>query len=392
MRLFGTIEKVEELEDGTLKVSGVASSEAVDSDGEVIKASAMAAAIPDYMKFGALREMHQPLAAGTALACEVQEDGRTYLEALVVDPVACKKVKTGTYKGFSIGGKVTKRTKNIIEGIRLTEISLVDRPANPEAVFSLAKMEDGMEAEQTKAGEEPDASDTKKAEALDTLKKYAGEEINDSGVALNALDAVFYLLCKEMGEDGEDPAQVEALQAAVANLKRFIASEIQETNLPPQPGEMIAMAEPTGDLEKKLSGPKQKALQDAHDQLSALHKSMGDCMDKMAGIWKDDGVSMAEATGDLGKAEALEDELTKAHQERDGAIQKADVLEKRVKELEAKIAEKPLKVVPIEKAADATTITKADDEIPADPVAAMRKVHASGGRPITLTNHNRLGY
>lgn len=109
MRLYAEISKTEKLDDGTLKVWGYASSEAVDSDGETITADAMKAALPDYLKFGAVREMHQPMAAGTAIEAEVQADGRTWFGALVVDPVACKKVETGVYKGFSIGGKVTAR-------------------------------------------------------------------------------------------------------------------------------------------------------------------------------------------------------------------------------------------------------------------------------------------
>jgi hypothetical protein len=56
------------------------------------------------MKFPALREMHQPLAAGKTIAADVAEDGCTYITAKVVDPVAIKKVKEGVYAGFSIGG------------------------------------------------------------------------------------------------------------------------------------------------------------------------------------------------------------------------------------------------------------------------------------------------
>ncbi len=146
MRLYGAITKVEEQDDGTLIVSGIASSECVDSEGETVLASAMKDALPDYMKFGAVREMHQPIAAGTALSAEVASDGCTYFEALVVDDDAVKKVKTGVYKGFSIGGRVPAGGRNkdnpkIIERINLVEVSLVDRPANPEAVIQLAKME-----------------------------------------------------------------------------------------------------------------------------------------------------------------------------------------------------------------------------------------------------------
>lgn len=148
-RLFGQIEKVEEQPDGTLIVSGVASTEARDSQKEIVTAGAMKASIPDYMKFGAVREMHQPSAAGTALGMEVDADGITRIEAHVVDPNAVAKVKANVYKGFSIGGAVTSRDKvdkTIITGMNLIEVSLVDRPANPEAVIDMWKA-DGIEPE-----------------------------------------------------------------------------------------------------------------------------------------------------------------------------------------------------------------------------------------------------
>lgn len=137
--------KVEKQEDGTLKVIGIASSEAVDSEGEIIKADAMRAAIPDYMTFGAVREMHQPIAAGTALNIHVDDAGITHLEALVVDPASVKKVETGVLKGYSIGGRVLDRdkvNKKIITELQLNEISLVDRPANPDCKMQIAKFDD----------------------------------------------------------------------------------------------------------------------------------------------------------------------------------------------------------------------------------------------------------
>ena len=150
--LFVAFEKVEKQEDGTMLVSGTASSEAVDSDGEVITSEAMKAALPDYMKFGAVREMHQPIAAGTALKCEVVEDGRTTIEAKIVDPTTVLKIEEDVLKGFSVGGKVTSRdplNKSVITGIKLTEISVVDRPANPEAVFALGKVDGADEPDAT---------------------------------------------------------------------------------------------------------------------------------------------------------------------------------------------------------------------------------------------------
>lgn len=142
-KIYAEITKTEQQDDGTVKVWGYASSGAVDSDGETITPDCMKAALPDYMAWGAVREMHDATkAAGTAIEASVDDDGKTFFGAHVVDPVAVVKVNAGVYKGFSIGGKVTERDtldKKVIKGIKLYEVSLVDRPANPEAVFTVVK-------------------------------------------------------------------------------------------------------------------------------------------------------------------------------------------------------------------------------------------------------------
>jgi hypothetical protein len=132
-------QKVEPLDDSTIKVLGIATTETKDDQGEVVKAEAMREALPDYMRFPALREIHQLSAAGTTLEADVGNDNITRIVAHVVDPIAVSKVQNQVYRGFSIGGRVTKRAPGdpkTIAGLVLNEISLVDRPANPEAVFA----------------------------------------------------------------------------------------------------------------------------------------------------------------------------------------------------------------------------------------------------------------
>lgn len=121
-------------------VWGYASTEALDSQGEIVKASAMKAAIADYMKFANVREMHQPKAVGKTKSVSVDDKG-TYIGVKVVDQGAWEKVEEGVYNGFSIGGHVKTQVDNIITDLALSEISLVDRPANPEAVFDVWKMD-----------------------------------------------------------------------------------------------------------------------------------------------------------------------------------------------------------------------------------------------------------
>ena len=142
MRIYGEITKVEAQDDGTIRVFGTASTGAVDDADETVSPDAMKAALPAYMRFGALREMHGLTAAGATLSAEVGEDGATRIAAHVVDPVAVKKVQLGVYKGFSIGGRVLSRDpadRKVITRLKLNEISLVDRPCNPEAVIDMWK-------------------------------------------------------------------------------------------------------------------------------------------------------------------------------------------------------------------------------------------------------------
>lgn len=156
-RIYCNIQKSEEQSDGTMIVSGIASAPTMDADGEIVTTGAMEAALPDYMKFGAVREMHQAKAAGTALEATIQSDGSTFFSAHVVDSEAVKKVRNKVYKGFSIGGKVVERDSddpNMITAIKLVEISLVDRPNNPDSVFTMYKaegIEEGHSAEELAA-------------------------------------------------------------------------------------------------------------------------------------------------------------------------------------------------------------------------------------------------
>ena len=210
-KLYAEIAKMEAQDDGTVKVWGYASSEAVDSDGEVIAAEAMKAAIPDYMKFGAVREMHGSNAAGTAIEINVEDDGRTFFGAHIVDPVAVTKVKTGVYKGFSIGGSVTARdelNKSQITGLKLTEISLVDRPANPDAVFTCYKADKPKDGEEAADKDDKPADKTDETPADDT-EKADSEKVDDKE--------------DDKKDETEKSASVNLSESEIAILKAVLA-------------------------------------------------------------------------------------------------------------------------------------------------------------------------
>lgn len=153
MYIYNRISKVEDKPDGTIKVYGYASAPVRDAHGEVVTAEAMRNAVEDYMKFPAVREMHNAdKAAGRGLEITFDDDDRSVFVAHVVDSEAIKKVKAGVYSGFSIGGKIKKRNSqdpSIIQRIDLMEISLVDRPSCPDAKIDLWKRDDVSRATPT---------------------------------------------------------------------------------------------------------------------------------------------------------------------------------------------------------------------------------------------------
>jgi hypothetical protein len=137
--------KVEGGDDGILHVQGIASAPVRDADGEIVAADAIRRAIPDFIKFGgtgALREMHQAIAAGKVDAISVGDDDITRISASVLDESSQRKIRHGVLRGFSLGGKATARNPDNfseITSVVISEISLVDRPSCPSAVITLWK-------------------------------------------------------------------------------------------------------------------------------------------------------------------------------------------------------------------------------------------------------------
>lgn len=136
-------------------VYGFASTPDVDSDGEIIELEAIKRALPDYMQFPTLREMHQAKAVGTVKSGEIKEDdGKKglYIGAKVVSNEAWELVKEGVYRGFSIGGDVIRRVGNVIKELNLVEISLVDVPANKAAKIEVWKGSKDMDITKDASG------------------------------------------------------------------------------------------------------------------------------------------------------------------------------------------------------------------------------------------------
>lgn len=193
------------VDDDKRMVWGYASTPALDLDDEVVKLEAIKAALPDYLEWGNIREMHQPSAVGVATETSIDEKG-LWLGAYVTDDQAWRKCKPTTledgtvippvYKGFSIGGQVVRKVGKNIESMKLIEISLVDRPANPECRIEVVKG-----AQVVESGE---ACLVKTASAADTHLTI--EEVPDIGMFSRALRKMGLRLgiTKDFGASGQD--------------------------------------------------------------------------------------------------------------------------------------------------------------------------------------------
>ena len=335
-RRFFDLAKVERLDDesGAVRVTGILSSETPDEDGEIITADAMRDAIPEYMKFGAVREMHDEIAAGVMLKVSVGDDGKTYCEADIVEESTIRKLlhDPPILKGWSVGGKKKKRDPNNrkrITAIDLREASLVDRPCNHDATAELAKFssndteEDEMDPETDgqAPGLEGDAPE-KLEKGLYDVRQF-GSIIQDIGymVSSSAAEAVWE------GDGSPVPAQLK--KWLTDGVEIFKAMTKEETD------ELVAgltveiakasVAEDLAKAGKKFSGASRQQLAAVGEHLDKASKaltSLNKCSDhiqkasealKGTGVLDDDDDDAAKKAAqaeDLRKASGLTEELT----------------------------------------------------------------------------------
>lgn len=144
---------ITKMDEESRMVYGTITKEGLDNQDEIVEYEATKKALPDFMKWRNLREMHQPKAVGTIpeITCD-DVHKLVNVGAHVVDDGAWEKCKQGVYKGFSIGGKALSRVKEFssdlnktisrVKEYMLNEVSLVDRPAHPECIFTMVKRDE----------------------------------------------------------------------------------------------------------------------------------------------------------------------------------------------------------------------------------------------------------
>ena len=349
---YGSFAKIDHEE---RTVSGYASTEATDEAGEKILKSGIAEALSDYMKFANIREMHTDSAVGVAEDAFVDETG-LYITAKVVDSNAWAKVVAGVYKGFSVGGKVLKRSstdRSIIEKLRLCEISLVDRPCNPEAVFDVYKASDideesmseenkdtvekvaekvSVEAietvvEETIVEKKVDADVAPAAVLDDTSKEPKSEgaegavEDKDEEKHTPEMDPAKDPAVKvETAETAEDPiVKAEAMFAAIEGADKVEVIEEVKKSAAEIEAELRAEIESL----KKVLAEKDVAIAASNEQIESLTKAASS-KDEEIGAGNDKLAKFAE------RAVANFEKLTKRLDEKDTQL---EAMNKRIEQL-----------------------------------------------------------
>lgn len=142
--VYADIVKWDENPDGTVNAYGRATSDDLDLDKQICDSGWLNQAMPEWFKYGNVREQHSPIAAGVGR--ELTQDGTSWdLKSHVVDLNSARKVKERVLKGYSIGIRSPRVIKDAkapggrIVGGEIVEVSLVDRPANPTCQLMLAK-------------------------------------------------------------------------------------------------------------------------------------------------------------------------------------------------------------------------------------------------------------
>ena len=235
----------------------------IKADKWNLEPAAIQRAAQDYMKWGAIREMHQPSAVGTALAtgCGVEFDGqgRAKIRAKIVDDNAWNKVCEGVYRGFSIGGQPTVVRGNAVKEFTWVETSLVDRPADPETVITVWRAQGiDMAAEAETVEEEEGPEEETEKEDPDSADSEDESEDTDGGEG------------KDEGED-EDKGEDEGDQGEAEDdeiEKEEIAERLMQTV------QRLAQTTVLTRLIQVENGTLVQRLEQAESQLVNLQRSL----------------------------------------------------------------------------------------------------------------------
>lgn len=300
---FAEITKSEADSNGDLYVFGKAAGTDLDLDGQRCDANWLAKALPKWYELGNVRAQHSPVAAG--IGVELTQNGSDWtLKSLVVDADSKNKVSKKVYKGYSIGIKGARVIKHasapngLIVGGDIVEVSLVDRPANPNARITVCKSaggsvllpvdSDGNElAPQDFSGKwlAADMHKAALATAHDVLAGDFDEDTEDSHEALGSLADLLIaegMSLKAALADGADTFDTQTIQDAAQAIGFFADAADADADLGAPALFKAAFADDKGaatvDVAALVKAEVAKAVQPHLERNQALEAQLAEVM------------------------------------------------------------------------------------------------------------------
>ncbi len=284
---------IEVKDDGTLVISGMASTKDLDRYDDVVEPTAFKETLPTFMKNPVMLLQHnanKPI--GKFTESKITDDGLEVKGSVSYDEDGCiQKIKDGILGAFSIGYKPKKyevrnaedeliATENgyekgfnwedlyekgvvrTIKELDLVEISVVSTPANPNAVFGLEKSVKGFFDEEMKSWKQEieeksqESQEEKETSSASEVETPEEEEICETDDLANEV------IQKEeehaeMPADSEDPVDETSDNSETP-------VETEEKSLTEEKTEIKALKE---DVEKSKQG--MKTLLKAYESLKS---------------------------------------------------------------------------------------------------------------------------
>ncbi len=307
--MFAQLFKVDEAK---REVWGIATEQTPDADGEVFNYDASKPYFQAWSQNaydtsggksrGNIREMHQLEAVGKVIDIQYDDASkRITIGAKIVSDSTWQKVVEGVLTGFSIGGKVLEFVKNAYT-CKPIEISVVDLPCLPTAVFQLIKA-DGSAVSRTFKKEAQALRITKPTEAQKAqFSKILGQTLTKamtSGGITKSLGNISELtsILSQMrwvlmdtkweaeyegeGGDPRDAALAIELEDIMVRIVNALKSMVDE-----ETAELFGKAAKGGDMSWEVIQKKAKSKADYFRKSADNHATMADCH-------KDMGLEMA---------------------------------------------------------------------------------------------------
>lgn len=170
MNGFSTFLQLQKVDVAKREVWGVAALEQADRAREIMDYEK---SLPNFINWsrdmnkasggqslGNVRAMHRDVAAGKVIHFEPRDETKQiYIGTKIVDDNEWKKVLEGVYTGFSVGGSYGEKWPDpVLKGVtryeaKPVEISLVDVPCMPGAMFEIVKADGASEMRKFVTGE-----------------------------------------------------------------------------------------------------------------------------------------------------------------------------------------------------------------------------------------------